>query len=152
MSSAAVDFDDDDEIQLTDVVIRNGSGRVTFESFPMPDLINSNISAPDSSVQYDVKVEEKHDEVQVEGFSYALDPLDAADLQGGGGGDDDDSDVQVIQSDEESSSSGEDTDAEENQETKVFVKYLPQLWRNQHLQKLMVEYGPIVSAQVKLLM
>ena len=106
---------------------------------------------PDSSIQYDVKVEEKHDEVQVEGFSYALDPLDAADLQGGA--DDDDSDVQVIQSDDESSSSssGEETDMEENQETKVFVKYLPQLWRNQHLQKLMVEFGPIVSAQVRLL-
>ena len=103
---------------------------------------------PDSSVQYDVKVEEKHDEVQVEGFSYALDPLDAADLQGGA---DDDSDVQVIQSDDESSSSsGEETDDEENQETKVFVKYLPQLWRNQHLQKLMVEFGPIVSAEVKI--
>ena len=85
----------------------------------------------------------------MEGFSYAMDPLDAADIEAGG-----DDDVQIVKSeewDQESSVDEEDDDDDmdsENTETKVFVNYLPQLWRDQHLQKMMVEFGPIVSAQV----
>jgi len=71
-------LDEDDEVQITDVVIRNGSVLDTGH--------------------YEVRVEEAaadDDDVQVEGFSFAMDPLDAADIEGG------EADVQAVKSEED---------------------------------------------------
>jgi len=161
--------DDDDEVQLADVVIRNG---------PVIDARNLAVKAE--------KREEDNDEVKMEAISWPLQPHEAAQFEaiaassqtaedknmaekeGGFSANDvttdnDDDVIEIVAEDpgvkeedisieendlEEAFDDDDDDDEDDGDVTKLFVNHLPQLVRDEDLLKMFNFAGPIERCQV----